>query len=139
MMLLLLLALTVFQSQPGSVRTIGKGPTSGIDAARQVAVRSRAEWDALWKAHTSGAALGEQPMVDFARDMVLGVFLGTRPTAGYGVEIVRTVKVNGALRVEYVESAPDRGTITAQVITAPFHLVAVPREDGPVQFVKVDR
>ena len=139
MMLILLIALTMFQSQPASVRTLGKGPMSGIDDARQVAIRTRAEWDVLWKAHTSGAALGEQPAVDFASEMVLGVFLGTRPTAGYSVEIVRTVKVNGAVRVEYVESAPGRGSVTAQVLTAPFHLVAVPREDGPVEFVKVDR
>jgi len=67
------------------------------------------------------------------------VFIGTRPTAGFSVEIVRTVKVNGAVRVEYVEGQPGRGAVTAQVITAPFHLVAVPKEDGPVQFVKVDK
>jgi hypothetical protein len=122
------------QTPPPAVRTIGKGPMSGIEEPRQAAVRSAAEWSALWKTHDPG---GELPPVDFSREMVVGVFLGSRPTAGYGVEIVRAVGNSATLVVEYVETAPSREAITAQILTAPYHLAAIPQHGGEVRFQKV--
>jgi hypothetical protein len=101
-----------------------------------VTVRSAAEWASLWKENGAPGAL---PAVDFSREMVVGVFLGSRPTAGYGVEIVRAVGNSGALVVEYIETAPSRDAITAQILTAPYHLVAIPKHDGAVTFKKVDK
>jgi hypothetical protein len=134
-MFVLLLA-TLLQSAPPPLRTVGKGPMSAIDQARQVTVRSPAQWGALWKENGANAAL---PAVDFSREMVVGVFVGTRPTAGYGVEIVRAIGNGSTLVVEYVETAPSRDTITAQILTAPYHLVAIPKRDGTVVFKKVDK
>jgi hypothetical protein len=36
--------------------------------------------------------------------------------------------------VEYRERRPPPGTLVAQVLTSPFHLVRVPRQTGPVEF-----
>ena len=126
----------VLQTAPPPLRTVGKGPMSAIDQPRQVTVRSAAEWGALWKENGAKSPL---PAVDFSREMVVGVFVGTRSTAGYGVEIVRAIGNSSTLVVEYVETAPSRGTITAQVLTAPYHLVAIPKRDGTVVFKKVDK
>ena len=134
-MFVLLLA-ALLQTAPPPLRTVGKGPMSAIDQPRQVTVRSAAEWGALWKEHGANAPL---PAVDFSREMVVGVFVGTRPTAGYGVEIVRAIGNSSTLVVEYVETAPSRDTITAQVLTAPYHLAAIPKRDGTVTFKKVDK
>jgi hypothetical protein len=134
-MLVLVLA-ALLQSTPPPVRTVGKGPMSAIDMPRQVTVRSAADWAALWRANGARESV---PMVDFAREMVVGVFLGSRPTAGYGVEIVRTVNASGTLIVEYVEAAPLPGAVTAQVLTAPYHLAAIPKHEGAVTFKKVDK
>ena len=134
-MFVLLLA-ALLQTAPPPLRTVGKGPMSAIDRPRQVTVRSAAEWVALWKENGANSPL---PAVDFLREMVVGVFVGTRSTAGYGVEIVRAIGNSSTLVVEYVESAPSRGTITAQVLTAPYHLVAIPKRDGTVVFKKVDK
>lgn len=134
-MLVLVLA-ALLQSTPPPVRTVGKGPSSAIDEPRQVAVRSAAEWAALWKQNDADAPL---PPVDFSREMVVGVFSGTRPTAGYGVEIIRVVGGSGRLVVEYIETTPSRDTITAQILTAPYHLAAIPKRDGEVTFKKVEK
>jgi hypothetical protein len=135
-MLVLLLAAALLQSTAPSIRTVGKGPMSAIEEPRQVTVRSAAEWGTLWKENGAGGAL---PAVDFSREMVVAVFLGSRPTAGYGVEIVRAVGNSGALIVDYVETRPSRDTITAQVLTAPYHLAAIPKHDGTVTFKRVDK
>jgi len=134
-MFVLLLA-ALLQSTTPPLRTVGKGPMNAIDQPRQVTVRSAAEWSALWKENGAKAPL---PAVDFSREMVVGVFVGTRPTAGYGVEIVRAIGNSSTLVVEYVETAPSRDTITAQVLTAPYHLAAIPKHDGTVTFKKVDK
>jgi hypothetical protein len=133
---LLFLLLAALLQAPPPVRTLAKGPMSDIDTARQIAVRSDAEWVALWKTHGGS---GDPPTVDFSREMVVGVFLGSRSTAGYGVEIVRAIAAPSALIVEYVETTPPRDALTAQVITSPYHLAAIPRHDGEVSFRRVER
>ena len=134
-MLVLVLA-ALLQSTPPPFRTVGKGPTSAIDEPRQVTVRSAAAWVALWKENGANAPL---PALDFSREMVVGVFSGTRPTAGYGVEMISAVGDGGALIVEYVETRPSPDSITAQILTAPYHLAAMPKHDGEVTFKKVEK
>jgi hypothetical protein len=134
----LLAALAQAGAPPGPVavtmRTIDKGVESGIDSARQATARTPAEWAALWKAHAAGRPL---PAVDFSREMVIAVFMGSRPTAGYAVEIVGAELRGGTLTIAYRETTPPTGAMTAQVLVAPYHLAAVPRHQGAVAFEKV--
>jgi hypothetical protein len=39
--------------------------------------------------------------------------------------------------VQYRETKPAPDAIAAQILTSPFHLVAVPRADGDVKFERV--
>jgi hypothetical protein len=130
-----LLIVALVQS-PQTFRSIGKGPMSGIDEPRQVTLHTLADWTTLWRSHAPGQPM---PTIDFSRETVVGVFAGTRPTSGYGVEIVRATDANGTLIVDYVETRPGPGDVTAQVLTAPYHLIAVPRHDGEVKFQKTDK
>jgi hypothetical protein len=136
MMLFLVLAtlLQATTTTTATMKTVDKGPMSGLDAPRQVTVRTPAEFATLWKSH---AADRKMPDVDFTKNMVVGIFLGSRPTAGFGVEIVSAQPESGTLLVKYKETRPSRDTIAAQVLTSPFHLVAVPKFDGTVRFEKV--
>jgi len=115
------------------LRVLEKGDQSNVDEARQVAVRTAAEWKTLWRQHSPDR---DQPRVDFGRDMVVGVFLGSRTTAGFSVEIVSALVEQGALVVRFRETRPQSDRIVAQVITSPYHLVAVPRHSGEVRFEK---
>lgn len=117
-----------------TMRTIEKGAESNVDAARQSVARTNAEWTALWKAHEFDRPL---PAVNFSREMVVAVFMGSRPTAGFAIEVVSATEQSGALVVKYRETAPPRDALTAQILTAPFHIVAVPKTAGDVKFEKV--
>jgi len=121
------------QSAPAP-RTLDKGGRSGIGAPREVVVRTPDEWTALWTEHGAGR---ERPPVDFSREIVVGVFLGSKPTAGYSVAIVSTIDANGVLIVRYRVSEPPAGAITAQVITFPYHLAAVSK--SPAKDVKFEK
>jgi hypothetical protein len=121
------------QSPKAGLTTIAKGDASGQQLAKQVTVRSAAEWKTLWKEH---APTDKMPDIDFTTNMVVGIFLGTKPSAGHGVEIVNVRTEASALIVEYVQTQPAKGTMSAQILTEPFHLVTVPLHAGTVRFVQ---
>jgi hypothetical protein len=121
---------------PAPMRTLDKGLDSNMDAARQATVRTAGEWEALWRAHGGERT---RPSVDFSKEFVVAVFLGSRPTAGFSVEIVGTRDDGAGLVVQYRETRPPAGAIVAQVLTMPYHIVAVPKRAGvtDVKFEKI--
>jgi hypothetical protein len=121
---------------PPAVRSIERGQTSWMDSPRQAVARTPQEWAGLWQSHAPDRPL---PAVDFSKDMVVAIFLGSRPSAGYSVEITGVKEVNGAVVVQYHETAPRADAVTAQVITDPFHIAVIPKRDGDVIFEKVER
>jgi outer membrane protein assembly factor BamE (lipoprotein component of BamABCDE complex) len=127
-------AVATMSAQTPSFTNIAKGDSSEQQLAKQVTVRTAAEWKALWKDH---APTEKMPAVDFAKDMVVGIFLGTKPSAGHEVEIVGVRPEGKDLIVEYVQKQPAPGTMAAQILTEPFHLVAVPKHTGTVRFMHV--
>ncbi|HJZ71972.1 MAG TPA: protease complex subunit PrcB family protein [Vicinamibacterales bacterium] len=124
-------------AQTQGPRTIEKGEQSHIEDARQVVVRTESDWTQLWQHHAPDRP---RPSIDFSKDTVLGLFMGSRPNAGFNTTIVSATEGGGALIVRYTETRPARGTITAQVITAPYHLVAVPKVTAAnVKFERVEQ
>ena len=117
-----------------TVRTLDRGDQSSVDAPRQATVRTAAEWDELWRRHSPDRP---QPRVDFAKEMVVAVFLGSRNTAGYAVEIVSAQNDGGAVVVRYRQREPARDAITAQIITMPYDIAAIPKSAGDVRFERV--
>jgi PrcB C-terminal len=116
-------------------RTIEKGDQSNVDDAKQVLVRTEAEWTKLWQQHATGRP---KPSVDFSKEMVVGLFMGSRPNAGFSTAVISATAGNGALIVRYTETMPGAGSVSAQILTFPFHLVAIPKADvKDVKFEKV--
>jgi len=136
-MLTMLLAATLQAANTNTVpmRSIDKGVMSNMDDGRQASARSVEEWAKLWNQH---AGERTRPSVDFTREVVAAVFLGTRPTAGFAIEIVRVRQEGVALVVEYKETRPAPDSVAAQVLTSPYHIVAVPRgSTTEVKFARV--
>jgi hypothetical protein len=129
------LLMTSLPAPAGPVRSIDKGFDSQMDDARQATVRSAAEWEKLWRQHAGERA---RPAVDFGKEMVVAVFLGSRPTAGFSIEIAGTREDGAALIVQYRETRPPAGAITAQVLTSPYHIVALPKP-AAVKDVKFEK
>jgi VWFA-related protein len=118
---------------PMQMTPIASDMMSAIGSPRQVVAKSAADFEKLWREHAPGRPT---PAVDFAKNMVVAVFLGSRPSSGFGVEITGVQREGDALVVTWVERRPGRDQMSAQVITAPSTLVAVPRFEGQVRFQK---
>lgn len=120
---------------PGFV-SLERGAYSGMTTAGQQVVREKAAYAALLERVSIGRAPDAlPPAVDFSRDMVIAVFLGTRRTGGYGIEVVRVATEGAELVVRVRHSSPAPGAMLTQALTAPYHLVRTPRSDLPVRFV----
>ncbi len=132
---LVLMAGSVVHGQAALPRTIAKGDQSNIESPTQALARTEAEWVALWRRHAGDR---DRPSVDFNKEMVAGVFMGSRPHAGFSTTIITSMEVKGVLVVRYTETIPPREAVTAQVLTSPYHLVAIPKAAvADVKFEKV--
>ena len=109
-----------------SFKTIAKGLRSGIREPSQIAIRSQTEWQKLWRQHSSvSTAPAPLPTVDFDKEIVAAVFLGEKPSGGYGIEISSAEVVGSSLTVFVKETSPKPGAIVTQAINQPFHIVRI--------------
>jgi hypothetical protein len=131
----LLLMMTMQAATPSPVTIIARDLMSQVDAARTAVAQTPSEWAALWREHSGDT---KAPAVDLSTRTVVAVFLGSRPSAGYAVDIVGTTTADGAMIVKYQERRPDRGDITAQVLTSPAVIATVPKFTGTIRFEKVE-
>jgi hypothetical protein len=115
--------------------TVAQGHMSNAVEPLQFVVRTEKEWQQSWRRHVGDSS---PPAVEFPDRMVAAVFLGTRPTAGYSVEIVRVREEPDGLLVEYIEKRPSPDSFVAQVLTSPFHAVSFESREGPLRFRRVD-
>ena len=131
--LLAILGSVVSVPEPVPFTPLQSGVQSDVETPREAVARTAAEWKALCADHQGGRPC---PAVDVSRSTVIGVFLGTRPTAGFSVEITRVERDGDALVVTWREKKPGPGEMAAQMMTAPYQLVTVDRFAGPIRFVK---
>jgi hypothetical protein len=104
---------------------------SGIHQARTVVVKDAGTWAGLWSEHAPGRA----PFaVDFTKDMVVGVFMGNGPSSCYTTAIDNVSRTADKIIVHELRSVPGPDIACAMYVTAPAHLVVIPRSDQPVEF-----
>jgi hypothetical protein len=104
---------------------------SNIHEARTVVVKDAAAWTRLWNEHAPGRAL---PAVDFAKDMVVGVFMGAGASSCYTTGIDGVARTADRIIVHETRSVPGPDIMCAMLVTTPAHLVVIPRSDLPVEF-----
>lgn len=80
-----------------------------------------------------------QPSVDFTKDNVLAVAMGTEPSGGYSVEITSIVQITEGFTapycfVHYVEHRPGPHDVVTDVITTPYQVVKCDAS-GPFVFI----
>ena len=116
---------------PLSIATVERGDRSGIRGPLQTVIRNQDEWKALWKRHSStDTNPSPAPIVDFNREMVVGIFLGEKRTGGYEVEIVRAERRDSSLYFYYRAESPPPGAMVTQALTQPFHLVKIAKYEN---------
>jgi hypothetical protein len=136
MMLGVILAIAMQAAPAPPVQILSREMISQVEDPKQAVARSAAEFAALWKQHGGAPPM---PRVDFESRMVVAVFLGTRTSAGFSAEIIRTRQADGKLIVEWQERKPARDEVSAQILTSPAIIASIPKFAGEVTFAKVEK
>ena len=92
------------------------------------------DWNRLWARVSKEAPVSFDP----TRDMAIGIFLGTRRTGGYSVEIISSSEDGGVFLVEYVERKPGPSKFVIQALTTPYLIKLFPNTDLDVVLKVVD-
>jgi len=141
-----LLGLVVVAGDPGSaaespgtikLRPLAKGSFTAMHEARQEVVKDPKRWKAIWTEH-AGKSTSPVPDVDFSKEYVIVASMGQRPTGGYSIRIIKAEVTADKLKIYIQKKSPQKGSMTIQVLTAPFEFVAIPKSDLPVVFVDAD-
>ena len=125
-------------SQPGQtnkMRIIAKGAFSGYQQPAHLVITNETQWAEVWKKHSVQEKPARPlPKVDFEKETVLFIAAGQKTTGGYSVEISRVADIAGQTAVFLKTRTPKPGGIQLQSLTAPFHIVAIPKVKGPLMF-----
>jgi len=99
--------------------------------AKMMTITSQAEWASTWAQLHPTKAL---PVVDFAKDTVVGIFLGLAPSPCYSVTIDSVVRGTTTTTVNYRRVAPAPNTACTQVLSYPSVIATIPKSDLPIEF-----
>jgi len=123
-----------------------RGAQCGVLDPRFAVFRHPDKWEAFWEKAMSPIShrLEKVPPVDFAKDMVVGVFMGEMRYPHYEIEI-RSIRTEDrpdqgkVLVVRYREVKRMMGVFVPPFNVQPFHLKKIPVFPGQVIFLKVRR
>lgn len=117
-------------------QTIEKRGMSGINSPENIVINEEKEWANLWaRIHSNQTPTPKLPQMNFSKETVVGVFLGTKNSGGYGIEIKKVTDTGKKIVVMVEEASPPKGAMVTMALTQPFHLVKIENPGKkPIEF-----
>ncbi|WP_372964371.1 protease complex subunit PrcB family protein [Marinobacter sp.] len=114
------------KSEPApQVRQITQSAHCGLTGPGVAYIRSPETLESLLGVVGQNMATGVIREVDLAREQLIIVTLGQKPTAGYSLGLDSVSRENSTLKLDVQLTRPAPGTMVAQVITSPCVVLAV--------------
>jgi hypothetical protein len=108
---------------------------SGYTTAGSRVIKDAATWAAVWAIHTSFYGTPPAPpAVDFSKNMVIGVYIGSRPSGCYATDIVNVDRSGARLNILRSDTLPGPASACTSVITSPAEFIVLERSDAPLEF-----
>lgn len=115
---------------------IASSDNSGVMEARNVVIKDGDAWAALWAEHSARESPAPAPPeVDLRTEMVIAVFIGTRPSGCYGAEFVDVSRAGGLVQVRYRETLLAPTVVCSQSVVMPARMIKLARTDEMVKFI----
>lgn len=114
--------------------TISKGIYSQQAEKEYFVVKDTESFNQLLAKISNGDSEITNKDVDFSKEMVVGAFLGEKPTGGYTVEISDALKQDKYIEFLIKINEPDPGEIVTEVITSPYHIIKLKKSDMEFMF-----
>jgi hypothetical protein len=100
------------------------GATATVEVQSTMRAATAEEWRTLWQL----AGVTPPRPLAVGREIASGVFLGRRPTGGFGVEILGLQPEPGTHEVVWREHTPPRDAVVTQALTTPWQIAVFPAE-----------
>lgn len=115
-------------------RSYRQGTQSRITQAQNFVIQNQGAFDTYWQQSTGDARAPRD--VDFNKELLVAVHLGTRSSGGYKVIIQSVQRTKPSeIKVNYIENEPAPGSFNAAVMTAPFEIVRIERSNAVGNFI----
>lgn len=135
-MILIIASALVSCSDAGSERekisfeVILDGTYSAISEKRELKIDNDADYQKLMAdVYKNLDQMPRIPDVDFKKHNLIAVFIGTRNTGGFLVNIDSITETAKGLNVEVNETKPGKNCMTIDMLTAPFTIVKIPKSE----------
>ena len=121
--------------RPPEVAFLAIWSSNGLIERTRAVIKDSSQWASLW--HTlvkEQAPLPPLPRVDFAREMLIVVGAGARPSGGFTIMIDSVVASSGKLTAFVRENGPGPGCGAGLGLSTPAGLARLPRFDVPMEY-----
>jgi hypothetical protein len=108
------------------IKVVVEGPRAGFEKPFVAVAYDKNTYESFRKLSTQVPDIPADTFDRFKPHAVIAVFLGQRPTSGYGVK----VEVDAQQRITVTETKPAPNMMVMQVLTSPFKVVSVPITEG---------
>lgn len=120
-----------------SFTKILSGSHSNILDKKNIIIKSQEDLESIYSTINSTRSPNHKiPEIDFTKNYVLGLFMGSKTSGGFDVMVSSVVKNEKDITIYYVNISPS-GMVT-NVITHPFYLASIPKTDKPIKFVSTE-
>lgn len=100
----------------------------GVEDETYYLVRTEEALRTLWnRAYGSRLQVPDVPEVNFSRETVVALFMGSRPTGGYSLEVESVTIEGGEVYVDVNRIEPGPDEITTQALTSPWTMIRILR------------
>jgi hypothetical protein len=108
---------------------------SGFTQPTLTLITNVQDWAIAWGTlYTNVSPQPALPQIDFGSSVLVLAAMGARPSGGYSIEIEEVRAQSGTLHVRVLQRSPGPSCVTTAAITAPVHIVQVPREGTHATF-----
>jgi hypothetical protein len=108
----------------------------GLEKPERLVVRDDETWARLWSdVYQPVEPTPERPEVDFSREMLIAVAMGTHRSGGFDISVQRIAVEDGRLMVTVQTSRPPPDAVVGMALTQPLQIVRVERNEKEVVFL----
>lgn len=120
-----------------------RGSRCGITKRGSIVFHDNETWTIFWQKAMApySVRFRKTPDVDFNVDMVVAVFRGQQDTPNFEVKILAPIMTpaDTELNIQYKDIDRLVGLTTPRFSVQPFHLVRLPKFNGPIYFRRVNK
>jgi len=110
---------------------------SGVEKQQNIIIQGQEAFKGLWElTYKDVNPVPLMPEIDFEKYTVVAVFMGQKPTGGYGIEITKVEENEKNIVVTVKQTSPLEGSMVTEVLTSPAHIVKIKKTDKEIIFNK---